>query len=744
MTLLTTIINLMFHTVFICSLPFVYIIYYLFYPITTVQRPVRSVPVGNKGNNCTPVYRRVGFESQLKSIADDNCLTLCDLLQRSAELYMNEKSLGQRTTVNTNEKIQYYTDSNGNKKQRKLTIQWQTDYKWITYHEMYELVKSLNRSYIELCNQVKQPLEQSDKIAIYCSTRSEWQIASHAAWQSGLVAVTCYPSLGSDALLYSLEQCKIKLIVTEIKLLSQQLHKIINKLTSLHTIIYVDNYDERSMYATHLDEITQQYPTVHFVSYNDAIKLGETIKNKKLITNTTRPKPTDLAVIMYTSGSTGNPKGVQITHENIITQVSSIFLVLPNVIDHTDIYIAFLPLAHILELAAENTILFIGGKLGYSSAQTLRDEQVNNAEGKPAGDLTLLKPTLMAMVPAIADKLKSAIEDTLKKQGTIAQYIFNICYYLKKRNFLSGQSSPVLDKIIFNKIAGKFGGQLRIILSGGAPLSPSSQMFITLCFKAPVLQGYGLTETTGGCSVCLPDDVEFGHVGGVLPGCEVKLVDCPEMGYMSTDKNPSTGALEPRGEIAIRGSNVSNGYYQMDDKTKADFRYELDNKSYPYFYSGDIGKFDSSGNLWIIDRKKDLVKLRNGEYIALGKLESIYQESTYIDNICIHGNATIDAPVAVVTLNHDTYKSIKNCDIDTAVDDPDIINGVLKSIRELGNKHNINKAEIPNKIGLIKDQWTPDSGMVTEAMKLKRQAVEKQYHTKFTELYKQAGGTFKQ
>lgn len=284
----------------------IYIVYYIFYPVTAVQRPIRSKPIGKKPEGSTAPYRRVGYDDKLVSYKHDDCRTLPQLIERSYKLYGNRQALGCRTTVKTSDKQTKYKNNEGKEVSKTLTIQWQTDYKWLTYKDTYDQIVNMSKGLTVIGHDSNKIFKQNDKVAIYMSTRPEWITTSHAAWFTGLQVVTCYPSLGPDALLYSLQQCDVSLVFTELKLLSQTLHKIIDKLDTIHTVVYADNYDDRNIYHKHLDELKQKHSNIKFIKYNDLIELGK--NNKDIKQETHKPDPDDIAVIMYTSGSTGNPK----------------------------------------------------------------------------------------------------------------------------------------------------------------------------------------------------------------------------------------------------------------------------------------------------------------------------------------------------------------------------------------------------------------------------------------------------
>lgn len=685
------------------------IYYYAFSPIQVQKSKPRSIPFGNNQPDGGKPQRSTLSVDELITSYATGVTTLPQLLKRSVQHYGNLPALGERKTLRVDDKI-VTVMVDGKHVQKTHKIPSLGPYTFKTYSEVYREVLALGHGLESL------GVKRSERLAIYCKTRPEWQISAQACFAWGYPVVTVYPSLGADALTFSLKQTETTLVITETSTLDNVLKASAN-LPSLKSIVYIGALD-----TTKTESYAKQYGHLQLVSYDALLEKGKAGENKE---PEYQPKPDSLAVIMYTSGTTGNPKGIMISHANIVAGASGVRRCAPEPLNSGDTYIAFLPLAHILELLAETTILSVGGSLGYSNPLTLRDEQVNDENGNPCGDLTALKPTIMASVPLILDRLRTAIEEQTSK-SPVTKFIFQAAYHLKRRNFLQGLPSPILDKLLFSKIAGKFGGRLRYMLSGGAPLSQDTQEFITLCFCCPVWQGYGLSETTGCGTIASPYDREFGHVGGPNPSCEIKLVDVPEMGYKSTD------LPYPRGEIAIRGPNITMGYFQEPEKTASEFRDGPDGEG-KWFFTGDIGCWTDVGNLKIIDRKKDLVKLSHGEYIALGSLESSYCHSPLIDNVCIYASSLHGRPVALVVPNQKHLETVasklgvSNADMKTMCADPKLEKAVLQEMEQTAATSKMQKWEIPAAVKLYADPWTPDNGMLTDAMKLKRHEINKKF-----------------
>jgi len=285
----------------------------------------------------------------------------------------------------------------------------------------------------------------------------------------------------------------------------------------------------------------------------------------------------------------------------------------------------------------------------------------------------------------------------------------------------------LLDAVIFKNFKKQTGGRIRIMLSGGAPISAETHEFLRVAFSCPVTVGYGLTEICGIGTLLPLEHVATDRVGAPSPSIEIKLVDVPEMGYTSKDK-PC-----PRGEIWFRGGNVTLGYYKNEGKTKEDFKDG-------WFASGDIGEWHQDGTLSVIDRKKNLIKLSHGEYIAIEKLESKYHNSPFVENICVYADGLRDYPIAIVKVSEGaTNKWAHDAGITdkfhTIITRRDFKAAVLQSLQQIAKSTGLKEIEVVKGVVLTDDEWTPENDLLTAAMKLKRQSIVPKYKKEIEEQY---------
>ena len=673
----------------------------------------QSVPIDEK----EPAHRvRPKFEKKLLDKPEKtNAATLYEIARDSFQNYPNEIAMRKRQFI-------------GMKSPR--VKEFSPDLIEYTYEQLGERAHKFGASLKSHGMVASPPTTSLDKnttpcrMAIFENTCAEWMTAALGAFTQSIVVTTVYATLGIDAVAEAVGDNAIPLIVCN-KIHVKTLLDKIKTMPTLKVIVYTDD-------SVAPDDTSIEMPTppkgVQVFAFEDFISMGDTEKYPPV-----PPSPGSTAVVMYTSGSTGKPKGVVITHANVAAAVSG-----PDYtcdIKHTDSYVAYLPLAHILEMAVEFVVLLNGASLNFADPKTLPDA------------LALFKPSHLVGVPKIYDTIHKGFLGKVKKMSPIQQVIINIALEWRTFALSYGLDTPLFNALVFDKIKDGMGGNLRWALSGGGPLSGETQMFFRVAFGAPLVQAYGLTESTATVAIQADEDMREGVQGAPFPNCEVKLVSTPEftdkggMPYLSSDRkdvngNPCWG----RGEILIKGPAVSHGYYMMPDKTKEVY---LDGG---WFATGDIGQFNEDGTLSIVDRKKNLVKLKSGEYVALEKMEVVYGSSDFVDTLAggvvVYADGDMDRPVALVELSKkkamDWAKEngFATTDVAALKDNKDLNKAVLDSLNAEHAKSDLSRIEKLSGVTLLTTPWTVENGCLTAANKIQRRVVISTFSKEFEEVKK--------
>ena len=336
--------------------------------------------------------------------------------------------------------------------------------------------------------------------------------------------------------------------------------------------------------------------------------------------------------------------------------------------------------------------------MGYGNPKTLSDINVRNCQG----DIKEFKPTIMVGVPAVWETVKKGILNNVSKGGSLVKNVFWGGMSTKKFLLSSGlPGSSIIDAIVFKKLKVATGGRLRVMLNGGGPINKDTQHFLSMAV-CPMIGGYGLTETAAMGAINDPKTWNPNAIGEITASIEMKLVDFEEAGYFTKNK-------PPQGEIWIRGGSVIEGYFMNDEETKAAFT------SDGWFMTGDIGEFDKYGHIKVIDRKKNLVKTLNGEYIALEKLESIYRSVPVVGNMCVFAATDQVKPVAIIVpaepalIAMAKQHGIKGDTIETLVHDKKLNTIILKELQTAGRAAGLKPFEIINGVVLSDEEWTPQN-----------------------------------
>ncbi|KAM9789867.1 fatty acid CoA ligase Acsl3-like [Neosynchiropus ocellatus] len=648
-------------------------------------------------------YRAVNSQEKLVVWFHPGVDTLDKVFEYAVKRFPTRDCLGTREVLSEEDEIQ----PNG-KVFKKVIL---GNYNWLSYEEAFHAAQCFG-SGLAVLGQKPQC-----NIAIFCETRAEWILAAQACFMYNFPVVTLYATLGPKAITHGLNETEVTHIITSRDLLQSRLKAILCDIPRLQYVILVDRKPS-------------SWPDI---PRGITVYTMDTVKEMGRLPNNferSQPKSSDIAVIMYTSGSTGNPKGVMISHGNIVAGITGMAERIPN-LNETDTYIGYLPLAHVLELSAELVCVSNGCRIGYSSPHTLADQSTKIKKGSK-GDTSVLKPTLMAAVPEIMDRIYKNVTTKVEGMSKFQKTLFVLAYNYKMEQISKGYSTPLCDSLVFKRVRALLGGETRLLLSGGAPLSAATQRFMNICMCCPVGQGYGLTETCGAGTISEVWDYSTGRVGAPLICSEISLKNWEEGGYYSTDKP------NPRGEILLGGPNVTMGYYKNESKNREDFF--VDEKGQRWFCTGDIGEIHPDGCLKIIDRKKDLVKLQAGEYVSLGKVEAVLKNCPLIDNICAYANSDQSYVISFVVPNQKQLMALAEqmqikATWEELCNHPQIEKEVLRIITEAAVSAKLERFEIPKKIRLSAEPWTPETGLVTDAFKLKRRELKTHYQEDIERMY---------
>jgi long-chain acyl-CoA synthetase len=522
-----------------------------------------------------------------------------------------------------------------------------------------------------------------------------------------LFTVSIYDTLGPNTTKFIINHAELTCVVTSL-VHAPTLLKLKPQCPTLKFIICIDDLaGDGELPKQSKAELLQSFAEGYGVGLYTLAQVEELGRKNPRPYNP--PSPSDIITINYTSGTTGDPKGVILTHANAVAGASCA-LSLMEITDN-DSGCSFLPLAHIYQRLCEHLALWGGGATGYFHGEV--KELVE--------DLQLIKPTAFSGVPRLFNKFGNKIvEATLESPRPIRAALSRQAVAAKQAR---QQGPPGVatnkhwfwDRLWAKKVAANVGLEnCHTIISGSAPLDPKLHTFLRSCFANNFAQGYGLTETYATTTCQVQGDMTTGNVGGCAPAVEICLADVPDMDYLTTD------SPQPRGELLVRGNTVFREYYKNPQGTKEAMTED------GWFRTGDIATIDSLGRFAIIDRRKQLLKLAQGEYISPERIENIFLASCgWLQTAFIHGDTDKESLIGVfgidpegfapwaskITGNKFEMGDLEACRV--ACQDDRVVKQAFKELETLAKKNKLNRYEFLKAVLLFVDPFTEDNGLLT-------------------------------
>ncbi|PIN12364.1 Long-chain acyl-CoA synthetases (AMP-forming) [Handroanthus impetiginosus] len=565
-------------------------------------------------------------------------------------------------------------------------------YNWLTYQQVYDATLKIGSAIR------RRGVNPGDKCGIYGANCPEWIMAMEACNSHAITYVPLYDTLGANAVEFIINHAEVSIAFVQESKLQAILTCLSKCVSHLKTIVSFGKISDKQK------EAAEELGVACF-SWEEFSLLGDSDD-----TNLPPKTKSDTCTIMYTSGTTGEPKGVILTNGAFMAEVLSMDQLLRETDKagtEDDVYFSFLPLAHIFDQIMETYCIYCGSSIGFWQGDIRFLIE----------DLLVLKPTIFCGVPRVYDRIYTGIMDKIAAGGSIRKSLFQIAYNYKLRNLENGlrqdEASPLLDKLVFDKIKQGFGGRVRLMLSGAAPLPKH-------------------IEDCGGCFTSIANVFPMmGSVGVPMTTIEAKLESVPEMGYDAL-------STVPRGEICLRGNTLFSGYHKRQDLTK---EVVVDG----WFHTGDIGEWQPNGAMKIIDRKKNIFKLSQGEYVAVESIESTYSRCPLITSIWVYGNSFESFLVAVAVpdkkaLEDWAANNQEKGDFRSLCSNSKARKYILDELNSTAKTHNLRGFEMLRGFHLEPVPFDIDRDLVTPTFKLKRPQLLKYYKDCIDQLYSEAKG----
>uniref|UniRef100_A0A8C9TR51 Arachidonate--CoA ligase n=1 Tax=Scleropages formosus TaxID=113540 RepID=A0A8C9TR51_SCLFO len=532
-------------------------------------------------------------------------------------------------------------------------------------------------------------------IGIYAQNRPEWVIAELACYTFSMAVVPLYDTLGLEAMVHILNLAEISLVICDREekaqsLLDNKEKGVTPKLSCLvlfnpFSVLLAERGKKCSVEILQLAEI--------MVDATPWVLLSQSL--------------------LFSHCPPGKPKGAMITHGNIASNTSSVIKILEPVFQ--DVSISYLPLAHMFERMIQVSMFCHGARVGFyqGDISLLMD------------DIKTLRPTFFPVVPRLLNRIYDKIMGSVT--SPLRRAVLHYAVRRKQAELSSGvvRNNSLWDRLLFNKIQASLGGNLRFILTASAPISPTVLSFLRATLGCLIFEGYGQTECTAGCTFSMPGDWTAGHVGAPLPCAVVKLADIPDMNYY---------AKNGQGEICISGHSVFRGYLRDEARTAE----ALDSEG--WLHTGDVGQWLPNGTLRIIDRKKHIFKLSQGEYIAPEKIENVYMRSVPVLQVFVHGDSLQSYLIGIVVPDPEVFAEWARergivGSYEELCQNPDVKKAVLEDMTAVGKEAGLKSFEQVKDLHLHPEMFSVSNGLLTPTLKSRRADIRRFFHQQISHMY---------
>lgn len=643
---------------------------------------------GSEKPGRTAIYRHWRQTEGVISTLDPDVTTIHELFEQTATRLPNRRCLGHRP-------YDPATKAYG-------------QYEWQTFAQVQRRRANFGVGLALLHEQVGVSGTQHG-VGLWCQNRPEWQIVDLGCVSQSLFSVSIYDTLGPDTTEYILNHASLTAVCASLNHIPTLL-KLAPKCPHLKLIISLDPLSNGTeLPGTSKKDILTALAAdsgiqIHYL--RDVEALGSASPRPYHV-----PRPQDTVTINYTSGTTGNPKGVTLTHANAVAAASAAMTFAKQ--SPNDVMVSYLPLAHIFERVSEQSALWGGAAIGYFHGSIL--ELIE--------DVKMLHPTVFMSVPRLFNRFGGAIKAASVEQSGVKGALSRHVVSTKLANIntpIPGKATNthlLYDRIWSRKVASALGlDRATYICSGSAPLDPSLHQFLRVVFsRAHFMQGYGLTETYAIALGQTAGDFSAGNCGAVAVTTECCLQDVPDMQYLSTD------SPEPRGELLIRGPTVFGGYFRNEGETGKAFTAD------GWFRTGDIVAIDELGRFRIVDRVKNVLKLAQGEYISPERIENVYLGNLpFLAQAYVHGDSTQANLVAVFGIQPDMFvsflektlgrKGVSPTDLralEAAGAEEKVRKAVVRELAKVGKKSKFNSYEHVKAVRLLIEPFSIENELLT-------------------------------